>query len=104
MQILFLLVGVGLGAYFSWLFSRCYYEKAKSDSNEIITRLSLLIGSRAVAQIKESITDEKKANEVLKKIWSFLSEKYGEEFMKFRCEFCSSSNIQVGFTLSGMEK
>jgi len=39
-SIIFLIIGAAIGAFFSWLFAKIYYEKVKKDSNKLIEKLN----------------------------------------------------------------
>lgn len=93
--------GLILGTFFSWYFTRRYYKKTKKDSEKFMLSLCSILGERAFSQLKRSITTEQKADKVLRELWLFLGQRYGDDFMKFRCHFCGSSNIKAQIISNG---
>ena len=51
-DIIFLILGLVIGAFFSWLFTKIYYEKAKRDNDKSIEGLKSHIDKSAENTVK----------------------------------------------------
>lgn len=91
------LIGLIIGGFLTWYFSWLYYKKSAKaqevSQRELDKRLSELFSKDRMALIKETIKDDKKADEIFRDIWKYLSEKYGGEFVADRCPACGSKNL-----------
>lgn len=96
-------VGVVLGALFSWLFTRRYYLKGKADSEALERKLTQLIGSKALSQVKASMADREKGTEALSEIMNHLKQQFGKEFLEGRCRYCGSDKVRFEVADEGVE-
>ena len=85
------------GSVVTWYFSWWYYKKSvksqEISQRALDGRLSELFSKDRMLMIKESIKDDKKADEIFRDIWKHLSDKYGGEFVADRCPSCGSKNL-----------
>ena len=45
-EIILLIIGAVIGAFFSWLPTKIYYEKGKKDSDKLVVKLTSCISAK----------------------------------------------------------
>lgn len=93
---MFLITGIIAGGLITWFSSNYHYKKSQRDSERTHEKTLKEIRKSAIRTITDELKiTKKKAEKIIVEIFSSASEKYGIEYMRYKCPKCGSS--QTGF-------